>query len=34
MPSGQVKHARVHAGQLRSILEPFEELQELEVIDD
>ena len=34
MPSGQTKHARVHTGQLRSMLEPFEEPQELEVIDD
>ena len=33
-PLGQIKHARVHAGQLHSMLEPFEEPQELEVIDD
>ena len=34
MPSGRIKHAHVHAGQLRSMLEPLEDRQELEVIDD
>ena len=34
MPSGQFKHACVHAGQLHSIVEPFEELQKLELVDD
>ena len=34
MPSGRIKHAHVHAGQMHSMLEPFEEQQELEVIDD
>ena len=34
IPSGQINHARVHAGQLYSMLEPFEEPQKLEVIDD
>ena len=33
-PSGQINHACVHAGQLRSVLEPFKEPQELELIDD
>ena len=33
-PSGWLKYTHVHAGQLQSMLEPFEEPQELEVIDE
>ena len=34
MPSRRIKHAHVHAGQLHSMIELFEEPQESEVIDD